>query len=640
MPKFLQYISKNFSGFSLFALALVGIFLTQSYLTDAKSQLVGSSFILLFGFIYALFAKSKNLTVDLLDLVCLLFLIPFNLSLFFSSVPFGYKEFVTYNIGFILFYLVRNFDLADLTRIEKKVLSALKYILPIFVISVLSYSLALYLDSPLDRFAGFFSGDESFSSYPNVMATVLIFAIPYFLFQTYKLDFQAQRFLKVLNIVAAVLSLLSLWLTASRGVILSMILVGGLLFVVKLMVSKQKMIFLRNSLILLLVLVSTLVLGFAVNQSKSYSLDLVARADIIGLNSKDVSAIASANERIDFFKHSLQIGLENPLLGAGPGSFQYLNPKYQSISLANSEHPHNIFLKIFSESGAVALLFFVLGLTLMAATSLVHFLKNLNQSTFLVQIYVLLSFVVSLLLDYNLGFILILILATGTAGITFSKKKKLPFLSKLLLSTKIRLFFLFALIVLGLFNLNQAYIYFNLNSSHGNLSKVFSAPIGFKDDYLLQAQNQNSNVGLSTDYPKFIQSISYNAFAANDPNQKIDYLVQYLSLDPLNNFQVYAELLSIDPANPKLIKLPKLLANYNYLLSVNSHHTVATKTPYSVYQIYQNLLNQNPNNQELLPQFKQFEQIYFNEMAKFDTRYKTNLISDFFTWRKTQTFNF
>jgi O-antigen ligase len=640
MPKFVQNFSKNFSGLTLFAVAILGILMTQSYSTDAKSQLVGSSFVLLFGFIYLLFAKSKNWTIDLLDLICLLFLVSFNLSLVFSSVPFGYKEFVTFNIGFILLYLVRSFNFAEITPLEKKALSAWSYLFPVLFISLISYSLVLYFDSPLDRFAGFFLGDESFSSYPNVMATTLIFAIPYFLLKIFNFDFQSQRFLKVVNLTSFILSSLALWLTASRGVILSMLLVAGLYFVFKIVVSQNRLFVLKNTFITFLVVVSTLGLSFAFNAAKSYSLDLVARADIIGLNSQDVSAIASANERLDFFKHSFKIGLENPLLGAGPGSFQYFNPKYQTISLANSEHPHNIFLKLFSESGIIALAFFVTGLILLKFSSAKQILQDSTKNTFLVQIYVLSSFLVSSLLDYNLGFILVLVLVATTTGIAFSKYKKLPFLYTVFKSTKIKLFFMLSLILFGLFNLNQAYIYFNLNSSSGNLTKVFNAPIGFKDDYLLQATNLNQNNGLNNTYPKFIQTLSYKAFASKEPSQKFDYLIQYLNLDPLNNFQVYLELLSLDTSNPKLTDLPKLLANYNYLLSVNSHHTVASKTPYFVYQIYQNLLSQNPNDQELLAQFQQFEQIYFNEMAKFDTRYKTNLISDFFKWKQAQNFNF
>ncbi len=68
---------------------------------------------------------------------------------------------------------------------------------------------------------------------------------------------------------------------------------------------------------------------------------------------------SSVSERRDFWTAAVRMTAERPLLGWGPYSFRFVQPRYQTSVLATSDHPHNVFLKIASERGIPALLAFV-----------------------------------------------------------------------------------------------------------------------------------------------------------------------------------------------------------------------------------------------------------------------------------------
>lgn len=65
--------------------------------------------------------------------------------------------------------------------------------------------------------------------------------------------------------------------------------------------------------------------------------------------------LTSKQERKDFWKGAAEMALEKPVFGYGPFSFRQVYNGKQTTMLANSDHPHNIFLKIAAENGFIAL---------------------------------------------------------------------------------------------------------------------------------------------------------------------------------------------------------------------------------------------------------------------------------------------
>jgi O-antigen ligase len=60
---------------------------------------------------------------------------------------------------------------------------------------------------------------------------------------------------------------------------------------------------------------------------------------------------SSIDERAQFWKQALALSLEKPLLGWGPYSFRFVQPRLQEGVFATSDHPHNVILKAALERG-------------------------------------------------------------------------------------------------------------------------------------------------------------------------------------------------------------------------------------------------------------------------------------------------
>ncbi len=67
---------------------------------------------------------------------------------------------------------------------------------------------------------------------------------------------------------------------------------------------------------------------------------------------------SSISERRDFWRQAFTLSLQRPLIGSGPYSFRFLQPRLQTAVYATSDHPHNVFLKLAMERGWPAAMFF------------------------------------------------------------------------------------------------------------------------------------------------------------------------------------------------------------------------------------------------------------------------------------------
>lgn len=630
----MKLLNKFINGANLVWVLLFTILFTGSHLTNLQSQLVSSGLILTLAFIYL--CTQKSIRLEKFDFFALGFLLFFNLSFYFNQTPFGFKEFITFNGGFLLYFLVKNWTP---TKFEKE-LHHIYFKWAIIAISILLlFNINNFLTSPLDRFAGFFFGDEAYSIYPNVLANFLLILIPvtYYLYQ--KENFQYDRASKLVYLFSLIVFLTSFWLTSSRTSLLGMCLILGLATGFLLVKFRSLASLFKNITGAVLMFLLTMVLALGVFNAKTYSIDYHSRVT----PGKDISAQKSVDERIILFENAFQIGKDNLFFGVGPGSFQFINPSYQSSSLVNSEHPHNIFLKLFAENGLLATIFFVLWITCLLLASLKRISQSIRSSYFIVFATTT-GLLFTAIFDYNLGFTIIFILFFILLGLlaNYSLREvaldKVVLLNfqpaiKIILAVLIPLFIYQSYIFITLHQLESASVQSDQQLFLTKAHLVHSAPFAFKNDYLTVLNNSlldNQNfkeiyLEATHKWPHYAPSYLY-----------LENPAQYLELDFYNNFQAHLLKLQLtQPETDYLEKLKSLLRDYNYLLSINAHNTVATENPIFVYQIYEHLITQFPQDQILLAQFESFKNIYFDEMVKFDTRFSTTLLNNYYEW-KTQ----
>lgn len=99
--------------------------------------------------------------------------------------------------------------------------------------------------------------------------------------------------------------------------------------------------------------------------------------------SSSVSDTTNLENRFVFWKNSVEMIKENPVLGVGPGNWKINFPKYGLMGLENSvlqgitqvQRPHNDYLWVLTEGGPLALIFF-LGIF---ALAFVRLAQNLRQ---------------------------------------------------------------------------------------------------------------------------------------------------------------------------------------------------------------------------------------------------------------------
>lgn len=114
----------------------------------------------------------------------------------------------------------------------------------------------------------------------------------------------------------------------------------------------------------------------------------------------------SIQERADFFQGAITLIQQEPIFGYGPMSFGYTYRAIQKDWLALADHPHNIFLKIGSESGLPAVFFFLVFIGLILKKAFLHMKKSASEEKFrlFILITAFLGALAHNLVDYNMNF--------------------------------------------------------------------------------------------------------------------------------------------------------------------------------------------------------------------------------------------
>ncbi len=498
---------------------------------------------------------------------------------------FGLISITTLLGGLATLIIVIEMDMAE-TTIER-----LLNILCVIASLLCMFGLGLYFFTTIDRLSSTFVHLPYLTtSYPNAFALFLLSVMPHALLQLNK--FRNRPWL-IIN--ALVIS--SLLLTFSRGSLIMGIGIVATLFILKKITFDKKV---ALTLVGIIALTATFQL---------------IRPDSLGQNSFEEKytfnageKTSSVNERMDFWKGALSMIKAHPLFGTGPDTFKYTFPQYQTSLLANSDHPHNMFLKQASEFGIPSALLLI--------AIIIYGLYGLRRTyranhTHLALGLAILAMLGHNLLDYNLNFTsnaLIFYAFLGLIiGATRHDDHQVP---KRALWT-ILLLFTGMMFVGGTYEAYQRMLITQARglTASSEIAKIKEAeslfskihPIFYEDAILLRAQNaiEMKNLPLAKSLLKNIvtrdrdYAEGYNLLSETYINSTVlakGANTKAMELDSWNNLRYYFQKLQLMSKDEKIINKGAyqiLLSDYLILLQNNAHETIRSGNPQYAIKIAQ-----------------------------------------------------
>lgn len=298
--------------------------------------------------------------------------------------------------------------------------------------------------------------------------------------------------------------------------------------------------------------------------------------------------VTSKQERKDFWKGAVEMALEKPVFGYGPFSFRQVYNGKQTTMLANSDHPHNIFLKIAAENGLIALGGFLGFLAVLFVTVAKRFSKLKRDEKDLVFILgtAIAGAFAHNLIDYNFNFIanllLLFLFMAFVRSIVIGKTKVKKDYANVILA-----------IFVALVSLYEGTLLFMDQLVYG---KSFLENSFFPRNYYL---SQTEEAIAYNDYDGAVNSASIQ-IALNSYDSEAYYLrglahcrsakvdicridfLKAIELNPLNNFSYYREYIATIrenyDQNDKIIvaQAIRMLKDYFHLVEKNVHFTAYT----------------------------------------------------------------
>lgn len=198
------------------------------------------------------------------------------------------------------------------------------------------------------------------------------------------------------------------WLSAFASILL--IPIG--LYIIEGAANSKKI--LKLSGISLVVLVMVVATTFFANKDLRQSIGRRLEAMIeMDINGPEVDeAVGSLQFRVRTWKQTLQIAFDHPVTGVGPDNWKIMIPLYGSggyqvdSGLATRVQPHNIYLKVLSETGFFGLLFFLtfLGVILFSAIKLIFDRQLKSDKTLLLFLLIgFISFLIDMLSSFSVS---------------------------------------------------------------------------------------------------------------------------------------------------------------------------------------------------------------------------------------------
>lgn len=272
---------------------------------------------------------------------------------------------------------------------EEKIKKFLIWITILSAILIL-IGLGIYILYPPDRlFSTFAQFPALFSHFPNAFALFILITLPC------SLKFLIEK-KNALWTGIVVLHIAGLILTFSRGSWLTAGIVG-IISAISFRKNLKKLPWKKIGIAAITIIISSGLLFSAAQYIRKQNFEINTIQKKILLKGKEQKK--SIEDRLDFYKAGIKLIQEKPLFGHGPDSFRFIYPKYQKNLLANSDHPHNLFLKIAVENGIPALIAFLIFLSFL-------FIQIIKKPDTLARFLLIpiSAILIHNIFDYNLNF--------------------------------------------------------------------------------------------------------------------------------------------------------------------------------------------------------------------------------------------
>ncbi|MFA6992211.1 MAG: O-antigen ligase family protein [Candidatus Gracilibacteria bacterium] len=391
MNYFKSYLKENFSLVALSAFWLVALLnpVFKKYDYGAEFPLVILLGILVF---VIFFAERKKLRENNIfeQLLVWIFILMTILSFIFSETKnVGLSEVLAFISGMLLYLNYSNRKIPFINSFARIVL--------VGALLATTFGFLSYFSQPETRMFGtFFNILYPANRWPNAFASFLLIAWPLVLLFRNK-----KHNLGLAVVVSMFIS--ALFLTYSRGALIAFL--GQILLLAIYYLWPLGKTFFKRIGFSLLALLFSLSFFFFANYVRS-----LGTTDVIDVTQKiefqNNEELTSRTERVDFWVGAIKLMAKRPWIGLGPSSFRYEYNRIQKTFLGNSDHPHNIFLKIGMENGVIAMIAFVLLLLnlLNKTAKNFHKFKKSDRETVYVLAVAVLGILAHNMIDYNFNF--------------------------------------------------------------------------------------------------------------------------------------------------------------------------------------------------------------------------------------------
>lgn len=257
---------------------------------------------------------------------------------FFSQMAALALNVLLFELGFLLF--------VPAFFVGWRMFGSLRNLFYLFVPLVLAnfgFSLWQTLSFSENRAAGlFFSWLNNAQYFPNAMGLFCVMLVPVFV-GAKEVNPYGRYFL-------VLLTLMSLFLSWSRGATLVLLLISAIMFGYWFLQKEYRSML---AYLLTFALAILLFLGLSLGRAALGlpTNNLLAKAQFAG-----TEANTSVGERRDFMIDGLALAFDGPVFGYGIGTFPYIYPSRQEVFLANAPHAHNWLINLALERGLLTVL--------------------------------------------------------------------------------------------------------------------------------------------------------------------------------------------------------------------------------------------------------------------------------------------
>ncbi|PWT99263.1 MAG: hypothetical protein C5B51_27570 [Terriglobia bacterium] len=279
------------------------------------------------------------------------FIIAFT-ACFLAAIPFSVWKSGSFHalteqwlVGFVVFMATA----ALISDFRQYIRTAKTVALAILVLTVICITLGTVVNGRLFLPRGRFAN-------PNEMAQALLLGMPFWWAIT---SSARSHLLKVFGAASIGLMLYVISKTGSRGALVCLALVMGVIFLRASVVGKVKV--LAAVMVMLLVGVLMIPQALRARYQTFFRADIPEAWDQVDANFLN-SAVGSTNNRKEMLIRSLQLTVTHPFLGVGPGMFVVAEDtmaKSEGERMGSWLGTHNSFTQVSSECGIPALLFYV-----------------------------------------------------------------------------------------------------------------------------------------------------------------------------------------------------------------------------------------------------------------------------------------